>query len=283
MQVVEITSLTQALDCLFEDAYDGTIKRIRSPYVFRGVNNVDYGLVSSFQRNCKGKIELEKAILRNFSKYASLEQPEMTSSIWRQMIIGQHHGLPTRLLDWTYSPLVALHFATDNTNLTDLDKTDAVLWKVNLSEVNQLLPLKYQKKLEKENAWVLTVDMIEDIASDLLIYDSDMEKNAFVFMEPPSIDSRIINQYALFAVIPNIIYDLSDYFSEHIENATKFIIKGDVKWVIRDMLDQMNMRERIIYPGLDGLATWLKRHYFVKAETYSNPKNLRTFLVSTKQ
>jgi hypothetical protein len=79
---------------------------------------------------------LEKSILRNFTKYVSLEQPELTISVWWQMIIVQHHGLPTRLLDWSYSPLISLHFATDNTDLDSLEKNDAVVWKVNLSEIN---------------------------------------------------------------------------------------------------------------------------------------------------
>jgi hypothetical protein len=30
------------------------------------------------------------------------------------------------------------------------------------------------------------------------------------------------------------------------------------------MLDQLNMSERIVYPGLDGLSRWIARHYFVK-------------------
>ena len=38
----------------------------------------------------------------------------------------------------------------------------------------------------------------------------------------------------------------------------------EIRWQIRDMLDQCNVNERTIYPGLDGLASWIKRHYYVR-------------------
>ena len=43
-----------------------------------------------------------------------------------------------------------------------------------------------------------------------------------------------------------------------------FRVDKNLKWRIRDMLDQMNINERTVYPGLDGLTTWIKRHFYVK-------------------
>ena len=88
------------------------------------------------------------AILRNFVKYAALEDPALKTSIWRQMIVGQHHGLPSRLLDWTYSVLIALHFATSGENLDDMSKNDAVLWQIDILEMNKRLPKNYQTTLK---------------------------------------------------------------------------------------------------------------------------------------
>ena len=47
-------------------------------------------------------------------------------------------------------------------------------------------------------------------------------------------------------------------------NTVKYVIDKSLKWRIRDMLDQMNINERTIYPGIDGIAQWLARHYYVR-------------------
>ena len=44
-------------------------------------------------------------------------------------------------------------------------------------------------------------------------------------------------------------------------HATKIVIAADLKWEIRDKLDQSNINERVLMTGLDGLCAWLKRHY----------------------
>lgn len=240
--------------------YDDKIDRNRSSYLYRGLPNISFKLETTLSRNCKGKErELEKPILRNFAKYASIEDPELSNSVWRQLIIGQHHGLPTRLLDWTYSPLIALHFATDGE-----ETNDRVIWEIDIEEFNSLLPSEYTDQLQKESAHLFTVDMLEKVAHRLEQYDTDMKDRAMVLIEPPSIDQRIINQYSYFSIIPQSIQNIEEFLDKYTNHTTKYIIDSTLRWRIRDMLDQLNINERIIFPGLDGIATWIKRHYYVK-------------------
>ena len=122
----------------------------------------------------------------------------------------------------------------------------------------------------------MTVDMMDSLTRggntyDILNrYDSDMGTASMVFLEPPSIDQRIIGQYSYFSIIPSRIENLQDdtgieTFLDETQNTVKYIISTDLKWRIRDMLDQMNINERILFPGLDGIISWMKRHYYVRS------------------
>lgn len=264
-QTIYLDTLDSVLQLIADQEYNDIKKRHRSSFIYRGLSKSTFNLSTSLQRNCKHlQTELESSILRNFTKYAVSEDPSLHTSIWKQMILGQHHGLPTRLLDWTYSPLTAMHFATTNNNLDKMDKFDCVIWKIDIEELHKLLPMQYYDMLSEENAGIFTVEMLNKIAPDTEQYDEDMQDRAMVIIEPPSIDPRIINQYSYFSVIPSGITDIEAFLNHNTNNTVKYIIRKELRWRIRDMLDQLNINERIVYPALDGLSQWLTRHYYVK-------------------
>lgn len=247
------------IDELYEGSWNAGLGRFRSPYAFRGATSATHTLASSLLRLAGGRADvgrLELALLRNFRKYAHGEVTR-TDSIWDWLALGQHRGLPTRLLDWTYSPLVALHFATDT---PETFRADGVVWCVNFVEANKLLPRRLRRMLDQEGSDTFTVEMLA--AFDTLKEFDTLRRDPFVvFMEPPAVDRRILNQLALFSLMSSPEARLDEWLERHPELCRTVRIPAAAKWEIRDKLDQANVNERVLFPGLDGLSRWLARYY----------------------
>jgi hypothetical protein len=164
-------------------------------------------------------------------------------------------------MDWTYSPFVALHFATSN--IDNMNK-DGAIWAVNYVKAHKLLPNSLREKLQSEGANVFTVEMLSETVESLEKLAGLSASEFLLFFEPPSMDDRIVNQFALLSVASNPAMILDKWLLQHPELVRKVSIPIELKWEIRDKLDQANVTERVLFPGLGGLSRWLKRHYSPK-------------------
>ncbi len=261
-----ITSMDEILKIVSDQPFDSRNGRYRGYYLYRGLSR-DYNLKTSLYRNCKEKsMALEKPILDNFAKYAETELMQDRDNIWRRMIMGQHHGLPTRLLDWTRSPFVALHFAVSDA-LDQLDKNNGILWRIDIEKIHDKLPNAIKEQKSIKGTEVFSVDMLNNATSTIEQYDRLTNGKSMVIMEPPSIDPRIINQYSFFSVIPGQVSNIDEFLENYTDDedaVAKYTIDKNLKWRLRDFLDESNISERTVYPGLDGVCQWLSRHYYVK-------------------
>ena len=247
-------------DLLFRDAYDHHLGRFRSSFIFRGLSDARYELKTSLMRLEGPYSELERHLLRNFRKYAH-RNAVPGESVWNLMALAQHHGLPTRLLDWTYSPFVALHFATANLQKFDID---GVIWCVNYVKSSEFLPAPLYTTIMEEGSNVFTPQMLDTQCNSLKQLDTLHERRFVIFLEPPSMDERIVNQHALFSLMSGSNLLMNHWLEDHPELFYRIIIPASLKWEIRDKLDQANITERVLFPGLDGLSSWLKRQYSPK-------------------
>lgn len=254
---IRVRSWTELNEHLFADSWQEQLGRFRSGFLFRGAPDATYDLRTSLARSTTAPAAVEGHLLRNFRKYARRDLvPD--DSTWNWLAVGQHHGLPTRLLDWSYSPYVALHFVTASLRRFNLD---GVVWCIDYGRTNELLPRALADILAEERSYAFTSEMLDRVATTLPALDRLAADPFFIFLEPPSVDERIVNQFALFSLISSPSASLDDWLQAHPRLCRRVVVPAELKWEVRDRLDQLNVTERVLFPGPDGLSAWLRRYY----------------------
>ncbi len=210
----------------------------KSDLLFRGQKS-QYKLEPGIVR-FKGKAisELEVLALTEFKRVSPpfIETEPKDDFDW--IVLAQHFGLPTRLLDWTYNPLSALWFAVNKfKNRKSIDEGDyAAVWTLMPSIAD------YRKQQDFEG----TVFEL----SENMIY------------RPRNLTSRVANQSSVFTIhsFSNIVDLENDPIFKEKVNPT--FIKRGCEGSILEELDIMNINESTIFPDLGGLCSHLKWRYF---------------------
>ena len=240
---------------------------LRSPYVFRGMDVATWDLVTSLQRLPKkpgtDTRVIEHSLIRSFRKYASAGAFDEKSE-WYVLAVAQHNGLPTRVLDWSASPLVAAHFACGNEAYKGDDGVICCLHAGIMRDINE--DNKSAAGSLRRIAWVYDTRLLEKSFADLATLDSSNPGGPLLLLwEPPSIDVRIANQAGLLSLMNDPDQSQNNFLATQSKNHPdlflKIVIEAQAKSEIRDMLDQNGISERTIFPGLPGLCDWLKRYY----------------------
>lgn len=255
MEEIRVRSWMELQEAVFSRSWQPSISRYRSDFVFRGASLPTHGLETTLTTG--GFVAREEHLLTSFRKYA-LRNAVHGDSLWNWLSLAKHHGLPTRLLDWTYSPYVAMHFATQSPETYD---QDGAIWCVDYRRTNELLPQRLRKLLEETSSNIFTTEMLSAVARTLQDLEALSESEFVAFFEPPSLDERIVNQFALFSLPSHAALSLESLLETRPGSCLRILIPAELKWEVRDKLDQVNITERVLFPGLDGLCDWLKRYF----------------------
>jgi len=240
---------------------------LRSPYVFRGMDVAGWELLTSLQRLPKklgvDTSAIEPSLIRSFRKYANAGAFDEKTE-WYVLAVAQHNGLPTRVLDWTASPLVAAHFACgDQTYKND----DGAIWCLHAGTLREINEQSNRRAGSLRGiSWVYDTRLLERSFDDLSALDASHSSGALMLLwEPPSLDSRIANQSGLLSIMNKPDESQNTFLHTQSNNnpdlILRIVIEAKAKSEIREMLDQNGISERTIFPGLPGLCDWLRRYY----------------------
>jgi hypothetical protein len=243
---------------------------IRAPYsnwAFRGERDERWPLYSSLSRylmnfgvDKAAWPEQEARILRVFKRKAHqfLAQPPEPDDDFQWLALMQHHGAPTRLIDFTWSPYVAAFFALERT------LNDGVVWAMNPAGVDSSRAEKPQR-------------MDPRVKGNLNRYYRK-GTHRFIWMgEPHTMNRRLIAQSGTFAV-PGVLdvpveEILSDRDQENI--LAKIVLTNAVREVGMRELYRMNITYATLFPDLEGLARSLG--YELEFHWAYNPRTLEKF------
>jgi hypothetical protein len=268
---VVVRSLGDLIDKVTPTEPDARTGRRRDTGVYHGASDACRRLLTSLDRlggvnPPHTKRDLEAHILRNFIRYSRPHLPTAPVNEWEVLVAAQHHGVPTRLLDWTYSPLVAAHFATTDVHVG----RDRAVWRLDWQQVHSAFKLPRLALLIEDLARTFGTEghpftpwMLFD-ASNATDAGRRAESRHFACMiEPPSLDARIIAQAAVFTLCTDTSRSFDAFLEAHglASALTKFVIPESDASRFRDQLDLVGIDERRVFPDLDGVAEGLRRYY----------------------
>ena len=220
----------------------------RSAWVFRGHCSESFELIPKVGRathTSKTRQKFESSIFDMFKRNALQYLEKIPTNDWEWLAIAQHHGLPTRLLDWSFNPLVALYFAVEE----------------RLDEDGVVYALKAPKKLPQN---------IIDTQSPFLI------EMPMKFL-PNIVAPRLWAQEALFIVSSNI--DVP--FSHNLRSdwaLQKLIVPDWAKPKLRYELYRSGVHRAALFPDLDGLTAHLQyQHSVHPKQIFDEPSRPRRY------
>lgn len=253
---------------------DGLIRFFRREFpgpnwCFRGHADATWPLTSSLERYCsdfgfarRKMSRVEQSLLLDFCRTVAVHAAEVPSTSDPQDLLAlmQHHGTPTRLLDWSYSPFIAMYFALETA------KGPAAVWALNGDwierEADRVVrsvapqlppPSEYAERRDGETFFKLFMPQH---------LKTPQRPARFVYtVNPRVLNTRLTIQQGVFTAVG----DVSKSFAENLvlfrdvrNNLVRVVIPRRVGRDILRVLYRMGISRASLYPGVDGFAWSLR-------------------------
>lgn len=237
------------------------------PGVFRQLQLENGSYITEFSQK-------EYAILADFiSEACGIIKDIHTQETVAWLEVAQHFGVPTRLLDFTKNPLVALYFACIGS-----PNQDASVWILNMAAYNRVF---YMEKYQINPA--VSDFRVHKIVSDEIInqdFSSHIEPTVYFqfpwIYKPFYRNERMISQSSMFMLWAAGRADLTTYMQPNYYMTDDIYINNQETGILypiivpkarkQELLNQLNIcgiNEKFIYPGLEGIGRYIRKKHSI--------------------
>ncbi len=218
---------------------------IDAPVWFRGQSRSGWTLVPKLLRG--GRSDSEIYLINRFKQNATplLQQHPRNEFEW--LFLMQHHSMPTRLLDWTESPLVALYFA-----VTENPDEEGALWV--------LLPTVLNEKSGYRPDYRPEIPFFEDEHLQNYLPETVARERTSRLLPiaaiAPRNSPRMQSQQGVFTIGHRDDTPVEDAgaLGADRDHVWKYLIPPDCKATLRDQLKVLGITRFQLFPELDSLA-----------------------------
>lgn len=237
---------------------------------FRGVGNSSYTLMPSIHRHPQlitpeNVIELETKIIDRFNQRSVpfLNTPLDRNNDWEVLFFMQHYRIPTRLLDWSENPFIALYFALTTAHFEIVNKkkeykSDASVWILD--------PVRWNKESLKDFSYDKGILSVEENFVDSYKprtpFANIREKPVAIFGTHNS--PRIVSQRGVFTIFGKKIQALeTTYIVDNFPQdcLIKLNFPKEKINTLLNSLTALGITDSVVYPDLEGLSKEVMRFF----------------------
>lgn len=234
---------------------------------YRGVGNVAHDLLPGLYRkpphtDAMKLRELENRMVTWFRHRSIPFQARSLDDNWECLFVMQHFGVPTRLLDWSENPYVALYFALSYNPIDEVGhrKVDAALWTLNPLAWNQAL---FDRQMNNDHGIISHADPLVNTPYEPT-GQLGRDEPAAIYGSHNS--PRIVAQRGVFTIFGSSIEPMNEIFKDSSKKfpadcLERLVIPAAKIDTLLSELWRIGVTESVVFPDLEGLGRETKRTF----------------------